>query len=136
MKTRIIRIATVAFLIAFAGVWWSRAQSGTKVTTKEVMMQKLEFAHYILNGVATDNFDLIAKNADQLARLSHESAWRARESADYEVLSAEFRRQVEALAKAAKDRNSDAASLAYVQMTLSCVNCHKYMRGGKKAGEF
>jgi cytochrome c556 len=63
------------------------------------------------------------------------TAWRARESGEYEVLSAEFRKQAEALAKAAKDRNPDAVSLAYVQMTLSCVNCHKYMRGGKKAGE-
>ena len=44
-------------------------------------------------------------------------------------LSADFRRQTEALAKAARDRNADTATVAYFQMTVSCVTCHKYLRG-------
>jgi hypothetical protein len=40
-----------------------------------------------------------------------------------------FRRHVNSLVKAAKDRNLDAATLGYVRMTMSCVDCHKLVRG-------
>ena len=33
------------------------------------------------------------------------------------------------MVKAAKDNNVDAATVAYFQMTVSCVTCHKYLRG-------
>ena len=52
---------------------------------------------------------------------------------DYETLRTAFKQSADALAKAAKDRNADAASLAYVQLTLNCVNCHKFMRKPKVA---
>jgi hypothetical protein len=32
------------------------------------------------------------------------------------------------MVKMAKDKNLDGAALAYVQLTMSCVNCHKYVR--------
>jgi cytochrome c556 len=135
MKTRSVWIAVVVLLLALAGARFSRAQSGGEATTSDIMKLKLDYSHFILNGVATENFALISANAEKLSKLSQAAAWRARQTSEYEVLSAEFRRNADALAKAAKDRNLDAASLAYVQMTLSCVNCHKYMRGGKKTGE-
>ena len=31
--------------------------------------------------------------------------------------------------KAAKEKNLEAATLAYVRVTMSCVNCHKLVRG-------
>jgi hypothetical protein len=42
--------------------------------------------------------------------------------------SAEFQRSTKALAEAAKKKNADGASLAYVQLTLTCVNCHKHIK--------
>jgi hypothetical protein len=47
---------------------------------------------------------------------------------DYETMSDEFLRRIEAAKTAAKNKNIDAAALAYVDMTLSCVKCHKYVR--------
>ena len=133
MKVRFILITMVTVLLALGGTWFSHAQTKTEASTREIMREKLDCSHYILNGIATENFDLISANAEKLSKLSQATAWRARETPEYEVLSAEFRRHADALAKAAKDRNPDAASLAYVQMTLSCVNCHKYMRRPKVA---
>ena len=40
-----------------------------------------------------------------------------------------FRRQANALTKAAQEKNLDAATLAYVRLTMSCVDCHKFVRG-------
>ena len=136
MKTQCILIVMVVLILSLAGTWFSQAQTDTNATTSEIMKQKLDYAHYILNGIATANYDLMSANAEKLSKLSQAVAWRARETPQYEVFSAEFRRHADALAKAAKDRNPDAASIAYVQMTLSCVNCHKYMRGPKLAGAY
>lgn len=134
MKTQPISIAMICVTVTLAVTWFSQAQTRPDATTKEIMKEKLDHSHYILNGIATGNFDLISGNAENLSKLSQSAPWRARETPEYEVLSAEFRRHADALAKAARDRNLDAASLAYVQMTLSCVNCHKYMRGPKIPG--
>jgi cytochrome c556 len=131
MKPRTLLIAILA--LAFVGTWWSQAQTAAKPTTKEIMAEKLDYAHFLLNGIATENFDLLANNAEKLNQLSQSTVWREGRTPEYEALSADFRRHAVALTKAAKDRNLDAASLAYVQMTLSCVSCHKYMRGVKTA---
>ncbi len=131
MKPRTLLIAILA--LAFVGTWWSQAQTAAKPTTKEIMAEKLDYAHFLLNGIATENFDLLANNAEKLNQLSQSTVWRQGRTPEYEALSADFRRHVVALTKAAKDRNLDAASLAYVQISLSCVNCHKYMRGVKTA---
>ena len=40
----------------------------------------------------------------------------------------EFRRIVDKMQKAAKEKRLDGATLAYVDMTMSCVECHKYAR--------
>ena len=36
------------------------------------------------------------------------------------------------LIRAASDKNLEAATLAYTQLTISCVNCHKLVRAAKK----
>ena len=38
----------------------------------------------------------------------------------------------ETLAAKAKDKNLDGATLAYLDMTLSCVACHNHFRGKKR----
>jgi hypothetical protein len=134
MKIRSLSIALGASLMALTGTWLVHAQSKTGPTTSEIMKLKLDYAQSLLTGIATENYDLIYLNAESLSKLSRDSAWRARQTPQYELFSAEFRRHLDAISKAAKDRNLDAASLAYVQMTLSCVQCHKYMRGTKTAG--
>jgi hypothetical protein len=61
--------------------------------------------------------------------MSKEADWRVFENPDYEQQSVIFRRQVDSLVKAAKNKNLDAATLAYVRVTMSCVDCHKLVRG-------
>jgi cytochrome c556 len=64
-----------------------------------------------------------------LSAMTQEADWRAFENPDYEQNSATFRRQVDALVKSARNKNLDGATLAYVRMTMSCVDCHKFVRG-------
>jgi len=52
---------------------------------------------------------------------------------EYLMHSREFRRAAERMRDAAKQKNLDAAALAYMQMTLKCVECHKHVRKVKTA---
>jgi hypothetical protein len=44
------------------------------------------------------------------------------------VHSNDFRRSADSIVQAAKAKNLDGAALAYVDMTLTCVRCHKHVR--------
>ena len=41
----------------------------------------------------------------------------------------------DALIQAADEKNLDAATLAYTQLTISCVNCHKQVRAAEKTAK-
>jgi hypothetical protein len=66
--------------------------------------------------------------------LSNVTNWYSRQTPEYELFLNGFRRDAQALAKSAGDKNLDAASLAFVQLTLDCVSCHKYLRVPATAG--
>jgi hypothetical protein len=99
--------------------------------TPDVMRQKLGHSQQVLRGLALQDFAILRTNATRLVRLSHTSGWQARQSPEYELFTMEFRRSAEALVAAADAANIDAATVAYTQMTFSCVSCHKYMRAGR-----
>jgi cytochrome c556 len=61
--------------------------------------------------------------------VSKAATWQAFQNPDYERFSQDFRRNVDALTKAARDNNLDGATLAYVKVTMSCVECHRFVRG-------
>lgn len=100
-----------------------------EVRDKNVMQLKLQYAQGALEAITTENYPQLATNAVRLGALSRQVSWRIRHTQEYERLTADFRRHTDALARAAKDRNVDAATVAYFQMTTSCVSCHKYLRG-------
>lgn len=50
------------------------------------------------------------------------------QTAEYRERSNVFRRTVNAITDAARKKDLEAAKLAYVDATLKCVTCHKYIR--------
>jgi cytochrome c556 len=101
--------------------------------TKEFMRQKLEHAKRVLEGITMEDFALVAKHARKLKAMSQEASWRTFENPEYLRHTESFRRAVDALAAAADEQNLDGATLAYVKVTMSCVDCHKFVRGKKVA---
>jgi hypothetical protein len=81
-----------------------------------------------LQGVVLGDFDMILKHAELLNDISRLAEWRVIKSPRFEVFSGEFQRTSEALIKNTRDKNLDAAALSYVELTLHCVKCHKYVR--------
>ncbi len=127
MKTS-ARLAVLSCL-TMVGFSLALAQTPRRRAPREFMRAKLELSQQILQGLALEDYDLIAAKAKRLSGLSQEVGWRVFENPDYEQQSVLFRRHVDALVRAAKDKNLDAATLAYVRMTMSCVDCHKLVRG-------
>src|SRR5262249_22653783 len=96
-----------------------------------VMQRKLAHAQRVLEGLAINDFEKIKTGADELTLCAQEASWKVINTPKYELYSNEFLRTLEALKKAAKAKNVDAAALAYVDMTLTCVKCHQYVREEK-----
>jgi hypothetical protein len=114
---------------SIAGLMYLRSeaqQPAPKVA--DLMRKKLAHAQKVLEGIALNNFDEISRSAEELILVSKAAEWRVISSPQYEVHSNGFRRAAETLIDKAKDKNVDGAALAYVDLTLSCVKCHKYVR--------
>ena len=55
----------------------------------------------------------------------------AYKSREYEIQINIFRRAAETVSKKAKDKNLDGVTLAYVDMTMTCLKCHQHTRDPK-----
>jgi hypothetical protein len=96
------------------------------------MQLKLDHAKGILEGLSNEDFNAISQNAQGLATLSLESSWNAYTTPEYLALSTDFRRAVRMMTEAANEKNLDRAALAYVNTTVQCIECHRYMRHAKR----
>lgn len=92
------------------------------------MRLKLEPAKGVLEGIALADFEMITKNAGTIRNLMLDEGWMVKQTEDYRRQSDEFRKVVEQLRVASEAKNIDGATLAYVQMTLRCVQCHQSLR--------
>jgi len=126
MKTR---LAIIVIGVLAMGVTLGLAQSKRSRAAKEFMRDKLEFSQSVLGGVVIEDWDLVIAKGTKLSAMTQEADWRVFENPNYEAQSKAFRQQVDSLVKAAKKKDLDAATLAYVRMTMSCVDCHKTVRG-------
>src|SRR5712671_6137028 len=59
----------------------------------ELMRRKLEYSQKVLEGLTTNDFDMIRKSADGLMLVSKSVEWRVLKSPEYELHSNEFRRK-------------------------------------------
>lgn len=102
--------------------------AGKKQAHRAFMRKKLEYAQNVLEGLALEDFDLVAKGAKELKTTSAAAEFMVIHEPLYAEYADDFRKIAEKLAKAAKEKRIDGATLAYMDMTMSCVECHKYVR--------
>lgn len=126
-RTIIILVPVVGALI----VWVNTRAADLQ--TQDAMLAKLAYSKSVLEGIVTEDFALVESSAQKLAALSQSVDWKVRQSPEYQEHTREFDRQARAIEKAARDKNIDGATLAYFQMTLSCVSCHRHVRGTEQA---
>ena len=94
----------------------------------EFMRAKLIHSQKVLEGLTTEDFAEMAKHSQEMSLLSQAENWQVLQTPEYRDRSTEFRRACDTLTEAARKKNLEAAALAYVDVTMKCVNCHKYVR--------
>lgn len=131
--SRIFWVGSVVALSCGAGLLALAQPKPGGGNLRDFMQVKLKHSQDILAGLVTEDLDKVAKGAQELSLLSQAESWQVYQTEDYLLHSREFRRSADALRDAAKAKNLDAASLAYVDTTLKCMSCHKYVRGVRMA---
>ncbi len=133
MPVRFLLIPGAAGALALlaGGVWLAAtAMAGPPQPDKVAVFMRAKLIHSqnVLEGLTTEDYDLIEKGAQDLSLASLDSNWQVLQTEDYVRQSAEFRRACDMLRDAAKEKNLDGAALAWMDVTLKCVQCHKYVR--------
>lgn len=92
------------------------------------MRMKLEYSQKILEGLTKADLAMIEDNANKMRGLNRfERFVRGRWEGYPQQLQA-FQQANDELIKQARKNNVDGATLAFTQMTISCVTCHKKLR--------
>ncbi len=93
------------------------------------MKKKLEFSKNILEGITLEDFEAVRDSAASMRRLSAlEGFTRRKDTKAYRAQLAIFEFSNDELLRSADEKDVDGAALAFTQLTLSCVNCHKQLR--------
>jgi cytochrome c556 len=124
MQMRTMLAASLAVLLLASGL----AADDEKDEPSFWMKQKLNFSQAVLNGLAKEDFDLIQKNALAMKGLNKIELFIRQKPEGYRTQLMTFQFSVNELVRNAEAKNLDGATLAFTQMTISCVNCHKVLR--------
>jgi hypothetical protein len=100
---------------------------------REFMRGKIEGSRQIVEGIGIEDFALITTGAEQMIEMSKGALWQHVQSPEYVHDTSDFVSSAEYLIARAKHEDIDGAALAYAQLTLACVRCHKHVRSPKVA---
>ncbi len=93
------------------------------------MRKKLTMVQQVVEGIATEDFDMIRKGGMELAALAESAAFKSAGDPYYKHYSANFEHAVKGLVSAAQSQSVEKATFAYVHVTISCTACHQHVRG-------
>jgi hypothetical protein len=129
--SRFLLVMPAVLLLALGGLF-GRADEPRKAE-EMLMRRKLAESQKVLEGIALQDFDGIANHAEELIEISKQAGWKVLKTPLYERYSNEFRDRADELARNARKKNIDGAALSYVDLTLTCVKCHKHVREKRMA---
>lgn len=92
------------------------------------MRQKMQASNLILEGLCMDDLKTVAAGTQTLMKMPSEAKWRVSNDMMYRRYSNEFVQAVEELHKEAEENDIDGASMAWVNVTMKCMKCHKWVR--------
>ena len=142
--SKTLGLSIVFGLLAFAVVWnmvgieKANSQEATKKEPPDAkrdldqstfMRKKLEASTQILEGLTTENAALIIEGARVLSEMSSADKWKVQHDVMYRQFSNEFQRSANGLLEAAEKNNFDAAALKWIDTTMKCIECHRFVRG-------
>lgn len=94
---------------------------------KQFMRGKLLSNQKIVEGLSLKDFGLVKEGAEGVTALVKGQHWFVLETEEYKNYSREMEQAARMLEVAAKDKNIEAAALRYFDLTLNCIDCHRYL---------
>ena len=125
--------ATRVLLAGFVVVVSLNISSAQDAATNQVMRDKLQHSQNILAAIMTSDAASLDKESAALMRATELPAWSTFKSPEYLRQSAAFIRAIQDLRDSAKSRDMDAAALNYVSLTITCLQCHRHLKGVRNA---
>ncbi len=98
---------------------------------ESLMRQKLQHAQDLLSALSIGDFDQMIAHSRELQHISIEARWSQPHSPAYADFGDDFRGALDRVEASAAKQNIDGAALNYVQVVLTCVQCHKVVREGE-----
>jgi hypothetical protein len=98
------------------------------------MKKKLDYSQNILAGITAEDFDKIADNARAMKGLGKFEAFVRSRNAAYTRQLQAFDDINDEIIRQADNDNVEGVALAFTQLTVNCVNCHKVLRQHVKSG--
>jgi len=92
------------------------------------MKKKLDYSQNILAGITAEDFDKIADNARAMKGLGKFEAFVRSRNAAYTRQLQSFEDINDEIIRQADNDNVEGVALAFTQLTVNCVNCHKILR--------
>ena len=96
------------------------------------MQKKLGHSQNILAGLTSADFAMIEASANKMDALNYLEQWGRADLPEYKRQLRYFSDANKELIRQAGKKNLGGATLAYTQLTLSCVHCHNVVRDVKK----
>jgi hypothetical protein len=126
-----IRVGVLGMMIVAALA--SAGSAAPRDELKDFMRAKLKHSQRVLEGLVMEDFDEVAKGAQEMSLLSLAASWQVLQTPEYLEFSRKFRAAADSLGDKAKKKDLSGATTAYNQLTTRCVECHKYVRGVRMA---
>jgi hypothetical protein len=134
MKRSLTIVATLVLITAMCEV--NRTRGGDEQPKDNAgslwMKQKLVASQNLLAGLTKADYPAIEKNAQSMIAVGYLEKWIRADTPEYQTMLRDFLYANKSLTLAAREKNLDGATVAYLQLTLSCVNCHKVVRDPSK----
>ena len=96
------------------------------------MKHKLVASQKILEGMTRGDYELIEKSAQGMQVMSYLEGWVRADIPGYKEQLRAFEHANGAIVRLAQDENLDGVTIAYTQLAISCVQCHKLVRDNVK----
>ena len=97
------------------------------------MKKKLDYSQNILAGITAEDFDKIADNARAMKGLGKFEAFVRSRNAAYTRQLQTFEEVNDEIIRQADNDNVEGVALAFTQLTINCINCHKVLRQHAKS---
>lgn len=137
LKDEIVKMSVKAnllvavFLMAALtlGVAHLMSQEAQEANSKAgIMRMKLEPAKKILEGIALGDYQAVRKNTEQIRLLTLDEKWMYVQTEQYREHTKSFERSLNLLKRMCEEKDMDGIALAYMQVTMRCVECHRTLR--------